>query len=138
MAKVKANRLADALAMPETWQQKFKASSIKVGFQLHLSRSMLEMICALADDCWWDRATFGDIHYPDNWMSTQGSLVKRGLIQHRSEADLRKLEKKNTAVRFADTIPRCELTPAGKQLVKLLKVAGLFIEADAAIRRKQA
>lgn len=136
-----------AVALPQEWQQKFKASSIKVGFQLHLSRAMLEFLCAVADDCDWDRATFGDIFYPDNWIATAASLVKRGLVESKAGRDREEtgqfnfdqLDKKRQGkVREADHRSYWKLTPAGLKLVELLKVAGLFTESDAAIRRKRA
>ena len=146
---MKKNKLQAAIAIPENWQQRFKSSSIKIGFQLNLSRSMLEMLCAVADDCQWDRATFGELHYPDNWIATEASLEKRGLIQRKGETDRVAAAKHNSDEMNAawkegrDRAERdyrnyCCLTPAGQKIVELLKVSGLFIPQDAAIRRKRA
>lgn len=138
------NRRTKVAELPAEWKQRFKASSIKVGFQLHLSKSMLEFLCAVADDVSWDRATFGDIHYPDNWISTEGSLEKRGLIERKpdrehEEAGQHNYRELKRGVDYADCDMRnyCRLTPAGAAVVELLKVSGLFIAQDGALRRKR-
>jgi hypothetical protein len=146
---MKKNKLQAAIELPEDWKQRFKSSSIKVGFQLNLSRAMLEFLCAVADDCQWDRATFGELHYPDNWIATEGSLEKRGLIQ-RKDGPAREAAAKHNSDEInaawkdgrdkSDCTYRnyCRLTPAGAKVVELLKVSGLFVAADASLRRKRA
>lgn len=134
--------------LPADWKQKFKAASVKVGFQLNLSRSMLEYLCAVSDDVRWDRATFGDLHYPDNWIATQSSLEKRGLVESKSTAEreaaaqnngneITKAHRGEKDWADADMRNYVQLTPAGKALVALLKITGLFIVQDGALRRRR-
>lgn len=131
----------EVATLPQGWQQRFKAASIRVGFQLNLSRPMLEFLCAVADDCAWDRATFGDIYYPDNWIATEASLTKRGLVERKEGTERESTSAHNRKELEGEKSHRdyrnyCQLTPAGEQVVRLLKVAGLFVESDTATLRK--
>lgn len=124
---------------PPQWQQNFKTSTIKVGFCLNLTRAMLEFLCATADDVNWDRALFGDIHYPDNWMATGNALFKRGLVERKSQDEIGKAwinNQRASAREECSTYWR--LTPAGLKVVELLKVTGMFIVADSSHYKKQA
>ncbi len=120
------------------WRDAFKASSLKVGFGLHLTRTMCEFISAVADNVKWDRSKYGSAPaYPDNWVATAGSLVKRGLIvsKPRAEIDDYLDSTRNKDYDFSNWT-HWVLTPAGDCVVTLLKLAGLFVEADAAIEKK--
>lgn len=125
--------------MPD-WKNQFRSAHTKVGFQLHLSRAMLEMLCATADDTQWDRSSFGDVFYPDNWVATERSLTKRGLVVRKTAADRGKQLDAITAASIVsgefNERSFIALTPAGEALVQLLKTGGLFIESDAAISKK--
>jgi len=122
---------------PPEWQEQFRKSSMKVGFVLALSKPMLEMLCATADNAQWDRALYwGTTHWPDNWMASQQSLFRRGLIVRKSNEEIE--AHKYDAKTRAEACERAywKLTPAGECVVQLVKHAGMFIEADAAINRK--
>lgn len=130
---------AKTVAMPADWQQRFKSTNIKVGLQLNLSRAMLEMLCAIADDVLWDRASYGDIHYPDNWVSCEAALTKRGLIERKQDAEREATRKHNIAAQAWDECRSyCKLTPAGRAVVDLLKIVGLFVPADGSFKRRRA
>lgn len=124
-------------AAPPEWQESFRSSSMKVGFVLTLSKTMLEMLCAIADDVQWDRALYwGNLHWPDNWIAPQQSLVKRGLIVRKDQKTIDAYKHDN--ITFAECCERAfwQLTPAGRSVVELVKLAGMFVEADAAINKK--
>lgn len=112
------------MARPE-WQEHFQGCMTRISFKLLLSRPMMEMLCATSDDVYWDRARYGGMFEPDNFLGTERALVNRGLI-------VRKLRLKNK-----EDIgrPPYELTPAGLAVVELLKVGGLFLEAEEANKR---
>lgn len=118
----------------EPWKDAFRAFSLKVGFNLHLTKSMLEMLCAIADNVVWDRGLYWKSSpAPENWIATEMALEKRGLIVRRPRSE--------NGPYFDEKRPRGEwslsvLTPAGKAVVEVLKVAGLFIEQDAAINKR--
>lgn len=116
--------------MPDLWQSDFKAATMRTNFMLTLTQSMIQYLSATADNVMWDRFDFHDLHVPDNWLATEHALTKRGLVRRRSTDELRR----NSA-----SLPDyscCELTPAGAAVVQLLKVTGIFVEADAALRKK--
>ena len=120
----------------ETWKDAFKSHNVRVGLNLQLSRAMLELLCAFAEDVHWDRSAFGGLHCPDSFIATSRSLVRRGLIRE----DPRKLAtKKNSMVRSMSLwsgSTQYSLTPAGRCVVDLLKSVGLFVDSDHAdIRR---
>ena len=116
-----------------TWAENFRAATVRVGFVLSLSRAQLEFLCATADGVMWDRHVYRAVSVPDNWLASERALVKRGLIARIPEAEF-------DAKKYDDHGPgefTCtRLTPAGEAVVSLLKLAGLFVEADAAINRK--
>lgn len=125
-------------AKAEEWRESFRKNSMRVGFQISLSKAMLEMLCAIADDVMWDRSLFWSQHFPDNWIASQNSLIKRGLIERKTDAEFKK-QYPNWGIK--DDTPRGEwtcykLTPAGRGVVTLVTLAGMFIESDAAISKK--
>ena len=128
----------------DEWRDAFKAFTMRPNFVLALSRSMLEFLCAVADDVHWDRATYGmrTIHAPDNWFATTKSLEKRGLIILKCQADIEETAKGHNGlsgdawVAAVMSTAHYVLTPAGTKVVDLLKVTGMFIEQDNAIRKK--
>jgi hypothetical protein len=119
----------------EEWRTAFRSSSLQVGFLLKLSRPMLEYLCAVADDVTWDRGLYWGEGTTENFLATSASLVKRGLIRRKSPKLVdAQLHGKN---RVADRrFQFDELTPAGKAVVELVKLAGVFVEADAAIEKR--
>lgn len=128
-------------ATKELWRESFRNFSMKIGFTLSLSKTMLEYLCAVADDAQWDRSLYwSNGHWPDNWLASQRSLEKRGLIQRKPEDAIN--EKMQQAFRGEREGEKWyewnhyELTPAGECIVTLLKIAGMFVEADAAINKK--
>ncbi len=121
----------------EEWKDKFKASSIRVGFQISLTRPMLEFICAVADDVHWDRATNGGgMAFPDNFIATGQALVKRGLVERRPQDEIDSRKNRPMISLMDIDCGIWVLTPPGKCLVEMLKMTGLFIEQDAAIHQK--
>jgi len=128
-------------AAKEEWRENFRNTSMKIGFQVSLSKAMLEMLCAIADGVTWDRGIYRTIHCPDNWIASEHSLMKRGLIRRKPQAiidkeGVRHLSDKDIEQGRHHESSCCELTPAGETVVQLLKHAGLFVEQDAAITKK--
>lgn len=115
-------------AVAEEWRENLQRSSFRTGFHLNLTQPMLEFLCAVADDVHWDRTKFPNLHVPDNWFATEHALKKRGLIVRKSDEERRKAfdDKEIDGVFRA----MCELTPAGKLVVSLLREAGMFVAAD--------
>lgn len=98
---------------------------MRSSFCLALTQPMLEFLCATADGVSWDRRLYRadwGIARPDNWLASGGALIKRGLITRRQAIP----------VTEDFIISHYILTPAGRALVELLKVTGIFVEADAA------
>lgn len=128
--EVKARR-RKAAATTGTWRERFLSQSLRTHFELKLTRPMLEMLCATSDDVIWDRARFGNMFSPDNWIVTETALAKRGLL----------VRKEPKAVKFKmgaqgwSPTSFYELTPAGVALVELLKVGGLYLPAQEALER---
>jgi hypothetical protein len=106
---------------------------MKFGFHLALTKAMVEFLSAVADDVQWDRNIYRTISMPDNWIATEHSLEKRGLIERKSKGWFE--EHKYDKTPFAERAC-CVLTPAGRLVIDLLKMAGIFVEADAAIYKK--
>lgn len=130
-------------AKTEEWQDRLRSFSMKTSFVVTLSKAMLESLCAVADGVQWDRSLYhGNIHWPDNWIGAERALGKRGLVRRMTDEEkVKKQGKHRTFLEFAEKVPRgelqwCVLTPAGECVVQLLKYAGLFVEADAAISKK--
>lgn len=108
--------------MPAEWKNKLKSSCIKFGFTLHLTKAMLEYLCATSEGVMWDRHYEPWIRVPDNWIATETALTNRGLIERKTRAEI-----------YGDpTWCVCRLTEAGKLVVELVKMAGLFRESVAA------
>lgn len=114
-------------------QQAFLSCTTRIGFDLKLSRPMMEFLCACSDDVEWDRRRFPCLYEPDNWIATERALTKRGLLRRYSEIERKKRIKERGATW---PIPYC-LTEIGHAVVALLKVGGLFIEAEAAREKLQ-
>lgn len=139
----------------DDWREAFKASSLKVGFILHLTRPQLEMLCATADDVEWDRDKFSFIGLPSNWISTEAALERKGLLQRKPDLKITSYHNKKATDRqkreaydrynaerkkhkelFGVGNARYELTPAGKIVVQLVVMSGMFIEAEDAMVKK--
>lgn len=121
----------------EPWKDNFRNSSMRIGFSLILTKTMLEYLCAVADDVKWDRALYWkNGAMPDNWIASERSLEKRGLIERKPAIWFE--ENKHLSQTWSEACERscCVLTPAGKAVVELIKIAGIFVEADAAINKK--
>ena len=127
------------LKHPETdneWKGKFRHASMKIGFNLNLTKTMLEFLCAVADDVHWDRSLYHqNVPFLDNWNATEAALTKRGLIERKSKEWFEERKHREDNVPFCETAC-CVLTPAGKLVIELVKLAGMFTEADAAINKK--
>lgn len=101
-------------------------------FTLALTQPMLELLCATADGVHTDRHLYFPVFgaaKPNNYSISENSLVKRGLIE-RVPKHLRKIgfdEVETDHIR---------LTPAGEALIALLRVAGIFVEADASVLKR--
>lgn len=124
----------------DNWQGKFRYYVMRTHFQLALSRPMLEFLCAVADNVWWDRALYrdgGGVASPDNFLASSSALEKRGLIR-RASPSLLEREKRRRKTNVYEFRSGWLLTPAGKIVVELLKQTGLFVEHDTAIQRKAA
>ncbi len=126
--------------LPDVWRAAFLKSTLRTGFCLALSQPMLEQLCAVAEKVESDRSVFRHslgLMMPDN-PATLGSLERRGLVRHRGEQVLRDerdaRSPETTHRRWHDNICDVwELTPAGEQVVRLLRLTGVFIEPSAAI-----
>lgn len=120
------------------WAEHFRSHVMKQSFNLSLSQTMIEFLCAVADNVRWDRGNVCDIHRPDNWYVAEACLIKRGLVRCKRD-DPGQQEKWAEQMRKEGDhlLESCvELTPAGKAVVELFKVTGIFVEADNAILKK--
>lgn len=119
--------------LPDLWQEDFRRATFRTGFNLSLSQAMIEFLCAVADDVRWERGMYGpNIHQPDNWVATEASLTKRGLIVRKSQEESAKYRENGTPY---PECCFCKLTPAGAALVQLFRVTGVFVQSDAAINK---
>lgn len=121
------------LHLPPDWKSSFQGHAMRSSFCLALTQPMLEFLCATAEGVHWDRRLYTrqyGIARPDNWIASSHGLVKRGLIER-----LTRVEIDSTPL---DDVLTCHyrLTPAGKAMVELLKVAGIFMESDTAQNAK--
>jgi hypothetical protein len=115
-----------------TWKDNLKSYVMRTNFYLGLTRPQMEYLCAVADDVEWDRFRSGP-QTPFNFIASEGALEKRGLIE-RKKGGRGHWRTENVY----DITSTCVLTPAGRLVVELLKITGLFIEQDNAIERKAA
>lgn len=123
------------------WNHAFRSSCLRVGFRIDLSRAMLELLCAVADDVLWDR--FWTFRGGENAfaLATGAALEKRGLIEDvRKNPDvfrerLREWSTPGLPGGKPDIRSWWKLTPAGEAIVSLVKMSGLFVEADQARER---
>jgi hypothetical protein len=121
------------IPMPTEWRDNFKAYTLRTNFALALTRPMMEFLCAVADDVHWDRLFYGsDMSRPDCFLVSEKSLEKRGLIMRKPKSEMDKMKEN----RFQGNPAFSMLTPAGALVVELLKISGMFVEADAAIEKK--
>lgn len=115
------------------WKERFRAHSLRTGFTMHLTQPMLELLCAIADDVQWDASRYNSSGLRDSIMVTAACLEKRGLIEHKREPEKLQVLKEN--IRGHER-SYWQCTPGGKAVVQMLKMAGLFVEADAAVSKK--
>ena len=134
MAKRKraTTKKADTVPFPSNHQDEFKAATFRTNFQLHLSQAMIEYICAVDEDVQWDRAQFGGLYKPDNFIATSAALMKRGLIARKTQADLDKSDNGEGCFEWN----RFKLTEIGEALVNLFRVAGIFVQSDNGLAKK--
>lgn len=131
---MKSKKVIKTPAAQEEWKDRFRHASMKIGFVLCLSKTMLEYLCAVADDVQWDRSLYHqNVPFLDNWISSEKALEKRGLIERKPPEWFD--ENKYSESPFSER-SCCVLTPAGVAVVELVKLAGMFVEADAAINKK--
>jgi len=127
------------VAHPSSWRAAFQSQAMRSSFALTLTQPMLENLCAIADGVESDRSLYFQCcgaARPDNFLATSKALEKRGLIHDHP----RRHDMSDFRENYDQGISHIwQLTPAGEALVVLLKVTGIFVEADAAIalRAKQ-
>jgi hypothetical protein len=125
---------ANVIPLPPDWKSAFQGHAMRTSFCLALTQPMLEFLCATADGVHWDRylyhRQFG-MAKPDSMFASGDALIKRGLIERLGRAEIsgQPMSEYHLHAHY-------RLTPAGEALVALLKVAGIFIEADAAIEKR--
>lgn len=122
-----------SVPMPDLWKQDFRASTFRTSFVLSLSQAMIQYLSAVADGVTWDRSQFPGQHAPDNFIATGNALAKRGLVVRKTRAEM-EAEQRPTSELWEWS--NYHLTPAGAAVVQLLKVTGIFVEADAAISKR--
>lgn len=131
------NTLEKAVHAAPAWRDAFRAASLRTGFSVHMTQPMLEFLAAVADGVEWDRGRYPCGPGRENFIATAAALVKRGLIAARTGPKL--------AAYRADVKANPDgyhyrnqwaLTPAGECVVRLVKLAGLYVEADAALEKK--
>jgi hypothetical protein len=64
-------------------QQAFLSCTTRIGFDLKLSRPMMEFLCACSDDVEWDRRRFPCLYEPDNWIATESVVFRVVIIPHK-------------------------------------------------------
>lgn len=139
------------------WQERFLSNTNRSSFRLHLTQPMIEFLSAIAEDCDWDRKyyKYDCGMFPDNFLATQRALEERGLIEEkpavlkvRCDIDKKRkaAAKEGRSYHHGDEIrvaaggdykPLWQLTPAGRQLVELFKITGMFREAKLAKSRQK-
>lgn len=100
--------------IPTDWREAFRSKVMRTGFHLDMSQGQLECLCAISDAVWPDRKAMATA------IASNEALMKRGLIVHNE-----------------GTARGWQLTEAGQLVVDLLKLVGVFYEADQAIERRQ-
>jgi hypothetical protein len=129
-------RQKNVIRHPAAWKSNFQSATLRTSFCLSLTQPMLELFCAIADGVWWDRTGSSVLARPDSFMASSEALTKRGLIvSHAQRQEPRTREECERGER-GELVRIFELTPAGEALVNLLRVAGMFVEADHAIERR--
>ena len=96
----------------------FRANVMRTGLALVLTQPMLEELCALAEGVKSDRALYFrelGAASPHNFIASMAALEKRGLVSSNDRT----------------------LTNIGQRVIELLKEAGVFKRADAAIQRQE-
>jgi hypothetical protein len=126
----------DTIKVPDAWKNDFQQHVMKTNFVLALSQPMIEFLSAVADDVHWDRSNFCTIHRPDNWIATENSLTRRGLIVRKPKSEIEKIRQGVKDIENWRECNYCELTPAGKALVELFRVSGIFVESDNAVTKR--
>lgn len=131
---MKKSKPSNVVELPPDWKAAFHSHTMKTSFALALTQPMLEFLCATADGVHWDRRLYyrqwGSAR-PDSFLTSAAGLVKRGLIERlpRSQIEGVKYEELHLHAHH-------RLTPAGAALVELLRVTGVFVEADAAAEKR--
>jgi hypothetical protein len=121
----------------EIWKDNFKSASLRVGFRLGLSRAMCEFLSATASGVEWNRAALGGASPdPDNFLATSRSLVIRGLIERKPNAEEEARSRPHKTSFDLWSWTQWRLTPAGEHVVGLLKLCDMFVEADMAMEKK--
>lgn len=123
-------------------QRAFRGACLRTGLYLSLTQTMLEMLCAIADDTRPNR--FWDYVRGHNKLgmghATAEALIKRGLCtqipekEFMAELDRRRRDRLEE---FDDLPERYRLTECGQAVVDLLKTAGIFVESDQATYRRR-
>jgi hypothetical protein len=125
---------ANVVQLPPDWKSAFQGHAMRTSFCLALTQPMLEFLCATADGVHWDRSLYYrqyGVAKPDSLFGTGDALVKRGLIERLTRAQI-----DGTPMGEYYLHAHYRLTPAGEAVVALLKVSGIFVEADASIEKR--
>lgn len=134
MAKKKTSPPSNVIPLPPDWKSAFQGHAMRSSFCLALTQPMLEFLCATADGVHWDRKLYyrqwGGAR-PDSFIASGRSLVNRGLIERLQYSEIQDQPKSDP-----ELYAHYRLTPAGSAVVELLKVSGIFIEADAAVTKR--
>jgi len=122
------------------WQRRFQQDTVQVDFSVkRLTPRLRAFICAVADGVEWDRqAEFGGGVGAGGGTAAAAKLFRRGLIKAKcpdqAETDARAAAAAAVLAGEAEwgEFTNWELTPAGTHVVALLRLAGLFMEAELA------
>jgi hypothetical protein len=131
-AKVKKSGANEILANSSA---AFLRTALRTGFHLTLSEPMMEMLTSIEGGMHWARTREGgSVLRPNNVIATQMALVNRGLVIE------------NPSVIPTIRNPRREsdhwvnkslvLTPIGKVVLTLFRVAGIYVPDEMAQIRK--
>jgi hypothetical protein len=125
----------NVVQLPPDWKSAFQGHAMRTSFCLALTQPMLEFLCATADGVHWDRRLYCQqwgAAKPDNWIASGSSLVNRGLIERLKPGEY----PQNVKLDDMHMHSHYRVTPAGAAIVELLRVTGIFVEADASVEKR--
>lgn len=135
MAAKKKPAANNVVQLTPDWKSAFQGHAMRSSFCLALTQPMLEFLCATADGVHWDRRLYyqqwGQAR-PDSFITSARGLINRGLIERLPQVEISGIPSDETRY-----YAHHRLTPAGSAIVELLKVSGIFVEADAAVQKQE-